>query len=95
MANKKEVDTARDLGQSEVSMLGIYLNDHLAGATAGTELAHRTARSYGDEQDGGPLRRLATEIAQDRAALLDIMAALGIKVRRYKVGAAWIGEKAG
>ena len=95
MANKKEVDTARDLGQSEVSMLGIYLNDHLAGATAGTELAHRTARSYGDGQDGGPLRRLAAEIAQDRAALLDIMAALGIKVRRYKVGAAWIGEKAG
>jgi hypothetical protein len=25
MANKKEVDTARDIGQSEVSMLGIYL----------------------------------------------------------------------
>ena len=95
MANKKEVDTARDIGQSEVSMLGIYLNDHLAGATAGTELAHRTARSCGDEQDGGTLRRLAAEIAQDRAALLDIMAALGVKVRRYKVGAAWIGEKAG
>ena len=95
MANKKEVDTARDIGQSEVSMLGIYLNDHLAGATAGTELAHRTARSCGDEQDGGRLRRLAAEIAQDRAALLDIMAALGIKVRRYKVGAAWAGEKAG
>ena len=94
MANKKEVDTARDIGQSEVSMLGIYLNDHLAGATAGTELAHRTARSYGDGQDGGTLRRLAAEIAQDRAALLDIMAALGIKVRRYKVGAAWIGQKA-
>ena len=87
-------DTARDIGQSEVSMLGIYLNDHLAGATAGTELAHRTARSYGDGQDGGTLRRLAAEIAQDRAALLDIMAALSIKVRRYKVGAAWIGEKA-
>ena len=95
MADKKEVDTARDIGQSEVSMLGIYLNDHLAGATAGTELAHRTARSHGDEQDGGTLRRLAAEIAQDRAALLDIMAALGVKVRRYKVGAAWIGEKAG
>jgi hypothetical protein len=88
-------DTARDIGQSEVSMLGIYLNDHLAGATAGIELAHRTARSHGDGQDGGTLRRLAAEIAQDRAALLDIMAALGIKVRRYKVGAAWIGEKAG
>ena len=88
-------DTARDSGQTEVSMLGIYLNDHLAGATAGTELAHRTARSRGDGQNGGTLRRLAAEIAQDRAALLDIMAALGMKVRRYKAGAAWVGEKAG
>ncbi len=76
-------------------MLGIYLNDHLAGATAGTELAHRMARSHGDGKDSGTLRRLAAEIAQDRAALLDIMGALGIKVRRYKVCAAWIGEKAG
>jgi hypothetical protein len=88
-------DSARDSGQSEVSMLGIYLNDHLAGATAGTELAHRTERSHGDEKNGGTLRRLAAEIAQDRAALLDIMTALGIRVRHYKVGAAWVGEKAG
>jgi len=88
-------DAARDVGRSEVSMLGIYLNDHLAGATAGTELAYRMARSHGDGEDGGTLRRLAAEIAQDRAALLDIMAALGIKVCRYKVCAAWIGEKAG
>ncbi len=88
-------DTARDVGRSEASMLGIYLNDHLAGATAGTELAHRMARSHGDGEDSGRLRRLAAEIGQDRAALLDIMTALGIKVRRYKVCAAWIGEKAG
>ena len=88
-------DTARDGGPSEASMLGIYLNDHLAGATAGTELAHRTARSYRDGNKGATPRRLAAEIAQDRAALLDIMTALGVKVRRYKVSAAWIGEKAG
>jgi hypothetical protein len=88
-------DTARGSGQSEVSMLGIYLNDHLAGATAGTELAHRTARSHRGGKNGGTLRRLAAEVAQDRAALLGIMAGLGIKVRRYKAGAAWIGEKAG
>ena len=87
-------DTARDSGQPEVSMLGIYLNDHLAGATVGTELAHRTARSHRDGKNGGTLRRLAAEIAQDRTALLDIMAALGIKVRRYKMVAAWAGEKA-
>src|SRR6185312_11291302 len=88
-------DTTRDSGQSEASMLGIYLNDHLAGATAGTELAHRTARSHRDGQNGATLRRLAAEIAQDRAALLDIMTGLDVKVRRYKVSAAWIGEKAG
>jgi hypothetical protein len=89
-------NAARDSGQSEVSMLGIYLNDHLAGATAGTELAHRKARSHSDDgKNGATLRRLAAEIAQDRAALLDIMTALGVKVRRYKVGAAWVGEKAG
>lgn len=82
------------------NLLGIYLNDHLAGATAGTELARRMARSHrgGDgsaREDSGALNRLAAEIAQDRSALLSIMAALGISVRAYKVGAAWIGEKAG
>ena len=76
-------------------LLGIYLNDHLAGATAGTELARRMARSHRGREDSGPLNRLAAEIAQDRKALADIMAALGITVRAYKVGAAWIGEKAG
>jgi hypothetical protein len=81
--------------RSETSVLGIYLNDHLAGATAGTELAHRMARSHHDGKEVGALKRLAVEVAQDRASLLDIMAALGIKVRRYKVSAAWIGEKAG
>ena len=81
--------------RSETSVFGIYLNDHLAGATAGTELAHRMARSHHDGKEAGALKLLAVEVAQDRASLLDIMAALGIKVRRYKVSAAWIGEKAG
>ena len=79
------------------NLLGIYLNDHLAGATAGTELARRMARSHRGSvrEDSAALNRLAAEIAQDRSALLSIMAALGISVRAYKVGAAWIGEKAG
>jgi len=95
MTSRREVGTTHDIGHCETSLLGIYLNYHLAGATAGTELAHRMARSHGGEEDSRMLRRLAAEIAQDRATLLDIMAALGIRVRRYKMGAAWIGEKAG
>jgi hypothetical protein len=80
-------------GGSEPELLGIYLNDHLAGATGGAELARRVAGSHKGEP-GGALQRLAAEVAQDRAALLEIMAALGIPVRSYKVCAAWIGEKA-
>ncbi|HET9970416.1 MAG TPA: hypothetical protein VFQ68_19435, partial [Streptosporangiaceae bacterium] len=53
------------------------------------------ARSHRGREDSGPLNRLAAEIAQDRSALITIMAALGITARAYKVGAAWIGEKAG
>ena len=77
------------------NVLGIYLNDHLAGATVGTELARRVAGSHPDPGEGSVLQRFAAEVAQDRASLLDMMAALGIPVRAYKVYAAWIGEKAG
>jgi hypothetical protein len=76
-------------------LLGIYLNDHLAGATVGTELARRVAGSGQKTTDGEGLRRLADDIGDDRRTLLRIMAALEIPVRRYKVGAAWVGEKAG
>jgi hypothetical protein len=75
-------------------LLSIYLNDHLAGATGGVELARRLAGSIGRTALGPDLRRLADEIAEDRAALLGIMAALGAPVRSYKVYAAWAGEKA-
>ena len=86
---------ARDARPSWDDMLGIYLNDHLAGATAGSELAHRMARSHRGREESGPVSLRAAEIAQDRSALLAIMASLGVTVRAYKVGAAWIGEKAG
>jgi hypothetical protein len=76
-------------------LLGIYLNDHLAGATAGLELARRVAAAHRIPLADAVLRRFAADVAADRAALLDIMAALGIPVRRYKVYAAWLGEKAG
>ena len=79
--------------RSEPELLGIYLNDHLAGATGGAELARRVAGSHAGEQ-AGALRRFAAEVAQDRAALLEVMAALGVPVRGYKVWAGWIGEKA-
>jgi hypothetical protein len=76
--------------------IAIYLNDHLAGATSGMELARRMAGSAEPGSESAALlRKLATEITADRAALIKMMAALGIPVRGYKVFGAWAGEKAG
>jgi hypothetical protein len=90
-----QTGTRAGTGQIGYRVLGIYLNDHLAGATAGTELAHRVARTHRAQGQDGQLKRLATEVAQDRAALIGMMKALGIPIRAYKVCAAWVGEKAG
>jgi hypothetical protein len=79
----------------EPGLIGIYLNNHLAGATGGTQLAWRAAAAAGGTAASGDLRRFAAEMAQDRATLLQIMVALNVPVRHYKVYAAWIGEKAG
>ena len=81
--------------RSRAELIGIYLNDHLAGATAGTGLAHRVARGHDGVADRATLQRLAGEINADRRALLEIMALLGVPVRHYKTGAAWLGERAG
>jgi hypothetical protein len=82
------------LGVGE-SHLSIYLNDHLAGATAGAELARRAAGANRSTAYGPVLERLAEEIAQDRDALLDVMRRLGVGRDRAKVALAWGAEKAG
>ncbi|MEU6587856.1 hypothetical protein ABZ923_01225 [Streptomyces sp. NPDC046881] len=79
----------------DVKLLGIYLNDHLAGATAGTERAAHLVRGSRGSALGRALEPVAAEIAQDRTTLIGIMRDLGVPVRRYKVCAGWAGEKAG
>ncbi|MFJ4634971.1 hypothetical protein ACIP69_04745 [Streptomyces hygroscopicus] len=74
--------------------LGIYLNDHLAAATAGIGLARRMARGHRRSAYGGELARLTAELIQDRRSLLRCMASLGIPVRRAKVHAARAAERA-
>lgn len=89
-------ETARVAPRTGRGLLGVYLNDHLAGATAGMELARRMAASADPgSESAAPLRTLAAEIAADRTALVTIMTALGIRIRGYKVFGAWAGEKAG
>lgn len=75
--------------------LGIYLNDHLLGATFGTELAERIAAAHRGSPDGVPLAEVATEVREDRDALRRLMDALDVPVRRYKTVLGWVAEKAG
>ncbi|MEU8585774.1 hypothetical protein AB0C59_01990 [Streptomyces sp. NPDC048664] len=74
--------------------LKIYLNDHLAGATAGQRLSRHLAEHHRASPHGGELRKVADEIAEDRRALLEVMDSLGIPAHRYKVAAGLLAEKA-
>jgi hypothetical protein len=78
---------------SEPDFLGIYLNDHLAGATAGSNLAHRLAQAEAGDL-GAELGRLDREIADDRDDLLRLMSELGVAAKRYKAAIGWVVEKA-
>jgi hypothetical protein len=86
---------AASIKRSAQDPLAIYLNDHLAGATGGLELARRVAGTGQVPAPPAQLRQFAEEVAEDRDTLLRIMGTLGIPVRSYKVWAAWAGEKAG
>lgn len=79
----------------DLRYLSIYLNDHLAGATAGVELAKRTARSNIGTSYGGELERLRADIERDRASLVEIMTRLGVSRSPVKGPLAWSAEKIG
>jgi hypothetical protein len=78
-----------------VANLSIYLNDHLAGATLGLDLAKRARDSNEDNSYGEALRELAAEIEEDRDALLEVMDELDVTRDMLKVGSAWLAEKVG
>jgi len=65
------------------AVVGIYLNDHLGGATMGVELFRRASRSAQGSVKT-QLQELTTEIEQDRESLRTLMGTLGLPVHRYK-----------
>jgi hypothetical protein len=76
-------------------LLAISLNDHLAGATAGRELAWRAARSNRGSSHGSFLADLADQIDAGRGSLLEIMRVLDVREDRIKVIGGWGAEKLG
>jgi hypothetical protein len=76
--------------------LAIYLNDHLAGATLGVELARRLRGSNQGDSDFGPaLAELCAEIEADRETLKRVMDQLGVGQSKLKPLTAVLGERLG
>jgi hypothetical protein len=76
-------------------LLATYLNDHLAGATAGRELARRASASNRGSELGRFLEDLARQIDEDRDSLIELMRALGVGVDCVKVVGGWTAAKLG
>ena len=74
-------------------LLGIYLNDHLGGSAAGTELAEKLRDNNQGTELGNLMAALHNDIEQDRASLEELMAGLGIERQRAKQAAGWVLEK--
>jgi hypothetical protein len=75
--------------------LEVYLNDHLAGSSAGVDLFRRVARSHSDPEIRLAVGRLAHEVDEDRNSLLSIMRRLGIRPSLHKVLLGRAGERLG
>jgi hypothetical protein len=79
----------------ERRLLAIYLNDHLAGATGGVELARRVRSSNRGTKWGEALEGICAEVEADRATLEKVMESLAVRRNTAKVAGAWAAEKLG
>jgi hypothetical protein len=69
--------------------LDVYLNDHLAGARFGSDLARRLAGRMG----GTTMNVLADEIEEDRQTLQQLVDRLNVSRNPIKEAATWVAEK--
>lgn len=78
-----------------MTLLAIYLNDHLAGSVAGIELAKRTLDNNKGTEYEAFLARLVEDFREDQTALDRIIERSGIPRSPVKPGLAWAAEKVG
>jgi hypothetical protein len=73
--------------------LDVYLNDHLAGATAGLNLAQLAADEHRSDEHGAFFGEIASEIKTDYEQLERLIDELGTDRSATKTAAAEIGSK--
>ncbi|OCG75792.1 NAD-dependent epimerase/dehydratase family protein [Microbacterium sediminis] len=76
-------------------LLGLYLSDHLTGATAGVARIRRMATAVADTELSPDLGRIAGEIAAERTFLRELISGLELRRRPYRQAVAWLAERAG
>jgi hypothetical protein len=76
-------------------LLAIYLNDHLAGATMGIELARRALGANRSTELGRFLEELLREIEEDKRTLEGIMRSLDVPKSAVKPRLAVAAERLG
>jgi hypothetical protein len=81
-----------DSGTTPRHLLGIYLRDHHAAASAGVALAHRCHRNNLGSEFERELRDLANEIERDADRLSAAMAGIDVEPSRIKEAAARAAE---
>ena len=74
-------------------LLGVYLNDHLAGSAAGLELAEKLRDNNQGTELGKVMAALHHDIEQDRAVLEELMARLDVDRHSVKEAAGWMLER--
>lgn len=73
--------------------LDTYLTDHLAGATAGLNLAQLAAKEHQGDEHGEFFSQLAIEIREDYETLEKLLNGLAVEKSAIKTAAAEVGTK--
>ena len=74
--------------------MDVYLNDHLAGAMLGSDLAEQIRSRNHDTPLGELMATLAPQIEADRQALIGLTRRMGTSRNPVKQAGAWITERA-
>lgn len=83
---------ARDVS-ADVELLGVYLNDHLAGSVAGLHRFEHAARALRSSHVGELLAGIAEEVRAEQDELRDLIVVLGYDRSVVKQVASWLAER--
>ena len=82
-------------GAMDRAIFGLYLADHLTGATAGLQRLERLAAGITDEPFHAELTETVEQVRAERELYVDLLHVLQVPRRSHRQAAAWVAERAG